>query len=167
MQPYQRASQQINRQQEAPGDFIKSAGITAAGFIGGGTILNRILPFLSRHIPTDIAVKGLTKIDKRFGKFFDNAAKIGSTVDRALKFIKDKFAPDEETPPPQTGSEALRQESLQKFNQQKKPRMVDELSQQFEQNYGQQQQAQQQRQKPNAQNTDQVLLAALEKILSM
>lgn len=163
MIPYQEASQAMKRQNESSIKNPIKAGLTAASFIGGGHILNRILPFLNKLIPVDIAVKGLTKVDPRFGKFFDTAAKRGSTADQAIQFIKNKFAPDEETPEPELASEERRQEALKQFNHQKKPRMVDELSQQFEQNYGQQTQNQQ----PNAQNTDQALLAALAKILEM
>lgn len=94
MQPYQQASEEILRQSKEPGKAIGALAKTAtgltAGLAGGGAILNRIMPFLSKYIDPDLAVKGLNKIDPRFGKFVSGALGQGMSVEDIGSFIKEK-----------------------------------------------------------------------------
>jgi hypothetical protein len=116
MQPYQEASQAIRKQGEMPLNVGKEAAFTAASIYGGGAVLKRVLPFLSKYIPQDLAIRGLNKIDPRFGKFIDTALNAGKTFEEAKDFIKKKAesSPEEE-------SEKTRTESLKKFNEKKEP----------------------------------------------
>lgn len=95
MQPYQQASEQIQRQGEAPFNIAKKAGGFALGAAGGAAI-SRILPFLSPYIPENLAIKGLNKIDPRFGKFINKSMSNGQTFDEVKGFIKDKVEEEEE-----------------------------------------------------------------------
>lgn len=93
MQPYQQASQEIQRQGEMPIRAAKAgAGLAlgAASSFAGSQIFQRIAPFLSQYIPQNIARKGFEKIDPRFGEFFDLAEKHGQTFESAKQFIADK-----------------------------------------------------------------------------
>ena len=90
MQPYQEASEAIQKRREAPGQFLKKAAIAAPSILGGGAIINRIMPLLNEFIPPNIASKGLEKIDSRFGKFIQGAIGNGSTMDEVMSFIKEK-----------------------------------------------------------------------------
>lgn len=93
MQPYQKASEEIRRQGEFPANAIKTAGslaVRAIPTIGGGLALGKVLPFLSKYIPEDLAIKGLSKIDPRFGKFIKMAMSNGKSFDEAKEFIREK-----------------------------------------------------------------------------
>jgi len=89
MQPYQQASQEIQRQGEMPIRAAKAGAGLALGF-AGSQIFQRVAPFLSQYIPQNIARKGIEKIDPRFGEFFDLAEKHGQTFEAAKQFIADK-----------------------------------------------------------------------------
>lgn len=104
MQPYQEASQEIRRQKDAPGKFLKTAALTLPAVAGGGAALSRIIPFLSDMIPTSLAAKGLAKVDPRMGKFIDGAVAAGHTIDEAIGFIKDKVEPSKQEPTKQNRS---------------------------------------------------------------
>lgn len=90
MQPYQSASEEVVRQQELPGKALGSIAKTAIGLAGGGAILNRVMPFLNKYIDPDLAVKGLNKIDPRFGKFVSGALGQGMSIEDIGSFIKEK-----------------------------------------------------------------------------
>jgi hypothetical protein len=92
MQPYQEASEEINRQAKAPLRALKTAG----SLIGGATIAGRIVPFLSKHIPGELMRKGISKIEPRLGKFIEGALNNGYDLDNVRSFISDKFSPKEE-----------------------------------------------------------------------
>lgn len=96
MQPYQEASEEIQRQNQMPGKALKSLSKTAVGLAGGGAILNRVAPFLNKMIPGDIAAKGLAKIDPRFSKFINGALEKGHTMEDVRGFIQDKISPEEQ-----------------------------------------------------------------------
>ncbi len=97
MQPYQEASREIQRQGEAPITALKTAGAVA----GSGLALKRVLPFLSKYIPQDFAIKGLSKVDPRFGTFINKALNEGADIDEVKDFIKSKVAPQEEEEEPE------------------------------------------------------------------
>lgn len=97
MQPYQSASQAIQRQSKEPGDFLKKAGATAASLAVGAPILGKVGSLLNKFVPSGIAAKGLGKLDSRFGQFIDGVIKTGGTQDDALEFIKGKI--DQENKP--------------------------------------------------------------------
>lgn len=93
MQPYQRASEETRKQAEMPIRALKTAGsigLTAATAYAGGAALNRVLPMLSKYIPEDLAIKGLSKIDPRFGTFINKAMQAGKSFDEVRDFIGEK-----------------------------------------------------------------------------
>lgn len=90
MQPYQLASKETQKEGELPLEALKTASSLGATALGGGLALNRVLPFLSKYISPELAIKGLTKIDPRFGKFIDLALKNGQSFDEVKDFIKEK-----------------------------------------------------------------------------
>lgn len=59
-------------------------------------MLNRILPLLNRILPNNVASKGLSKINPRFGKFITNAAMAGYGIEETLDFLRDQFESNEE-----------------------------------------------------------------------
>jgi len=95
MQPYQLAGKEIQRQKDAPMRHLKRGVAIGASVLAGGAVLSRILPLLSPLIPESIAVKGLTKVEPRLGKFINGAVAAGHTVGQALRLIKEKLQPEE------------------------------------------------------------------------
>lgn len=99
-QPYQKASEEIQRQQKLPGEVLKNVASAGATIAGGGAILGRIAPFLNRMIPADLAIKGLTKINPQLGKFIGGAMAAGYTAENALDIVREKTGEEE----PETSS---------------------------------------------------------------
>lgn len=96
MQPYQAASKRIIEQGSERENLAESAIGTAASIAGGSAIYGRIAPFLSKYIPTDLAVKGITKINPTLGKFVGGAIANGTNFEDVANFVKDKFGNKEE-----------------------------------------------------------------------
>lgn len=93
LQPYQRASQEIQRQSStglnAVGQ-VASTAIGGAGLAGGGAILSKIIPFLSKHIPTALAIKGIQRVAPKIGKFLQASMNQGHPIEEVFTFLKDK-----------------------------------------------------------------------------
>jgi hypothetical protein len=68
---------------------VTSAGIGAAA-IGSG-IGSKILPFINRHIPLDMAVKGINKVSPDLGKFLKKGVSEGLKVEDGLQYIKNQI----------------------------------------------------------------------------
>jgi hypothetical protein len=90
MQPYQEASEAIKRQQDAPSRYLKNAASLGLAATGGGAIASRILPFLNKYVPAEIAKKGLSKISPTISKFINGAINQGYTEEEAFDFIRNK-----------------------------------------------------------------------------
>ncbi len=94
MQPYQEVTKEIRRQGELPLKIAKNVGAVgsaaATAYLGGGAI-NRVLPFLSKYIPEDLVVKGLSKIDPRYGNFINKAMAAGKSIEEVKDFIGSKI----------------------------------------------------------------------------
>jgi hypothetical protein len=91
MEPYQAAGEEIIRQGEAPGKFVKKALSTATSLATGGIAATKVLPFLSKYIPENLAMKGLSKLDPRFGKFIQGAQERGFSFDDIKDFMGEKI----------------------------------------------------------------------------
>lgn len=108
MQPYQQASETIQRQNELPLDVLKTLGklgataLGTAGAYGGAShLIKQVTPFLSKYIPQDIATKALSKIDPRFGNFINKSLESGASFDEVRDFIKEKAEKNNEKDTPQ------------------------------------------------------------------
>jgi len=78
MQPYQRAGDLMREKSEQPLQLLKKGvglGVSAAGALGGASLVARALPFLAEGITAETAIKGLTSLNPKFGKFIDKALK--------------------------------------------------------------------------------------------
>lgn len=206
MQPYQKASEQVQNQSRVPGEALMKLGKVGASIVGGSAVLNRIAPFLNEHIPNNIASKALSKIDPRFGKFIQGSLANGQSMDEVMGFIKDKMSPEAEDKPKeqrniiqqyspelhkfmegqiQQGRPALEAGAVAQSNP-KFQKIIQKMSKDHKSDwsailqtvYGQAQQPQskaglqpeqqmQQQGQPQQGNSDQALMAALDKILKM
>ncbi len=87
---------------------LKKTGTTAlsiAASIGGGVLGSRILPFLNEFIPAETAIKGISQVSPKLGKFLQNGMNQGLSLRDGLDFIKNKIIP------PQTPEETVNTES--------------------------------------------------------
>lgn len=78
MQPYQEAGEEQIAQRSRP-------------FKVAAQLATRAMPFLNTYIPAKLAIKGLSKVDSRLGKFFDEAQKLGYGIEQIREFMSDKF----------------------------------------------------------------------------
>ncbi len=93
LQPYEKASEELIRQNNLPKKGLKAAGQFAGAALGSAA-LSRIAPLLSSFIPEDLAIKGLSKINPTLGKFVKNAINSGSSFDEVKSFIQEKVTPN-------------------------------------------------------------------------
>lgn len=88
----------MKRQSERPKRFVsgpigKAVGAAAlgaaatAGSAAFAPLLARAAPLLSEYIPQDLAIKGLSKISPKLGKFVDDALNSGFDFDEAKDFL--------------------------------------------------------------------------------
>lgn len=93
MNPYERTTDEMKRQAEGPKRFGKAAlsvgsALGAASFI---PLLSRAAPFLSQYIPENLAIKGLSKISPKFGKFVQEAIDGGYDFQQVKDFIGEQI----------------------------------------------------------------------------
>lgn len=94
MQPYQTATEEIKRQGDIPKNLVQQ-GASAAAAIGGASVFGKglaekALALASNYLPENLAIKGLTKLDARFGKMITLAVNAGQTGREAIDFIAGK-----------------------------------------------------------------------------
>lgn len=77
-------------------DTAKKGVKTAVGLgtaaLGAG-VSSKILPFLSEHIPTDLAWKGINKVAPEVGKFLKKGLSYGLDLKTGLDYIKQNIDP--------------------------------------------------------------------------
>jgi hypothetical protein len=89
---------QNKRMNSIPGNIAK-AGVST--ILGGGAVsaglkmASKIAPFLSEHIPLDLAMKGISKLSPQLGKFLQKGQSMGLDIKEGLDMLRDKVAPKE------------------------------------------------------------------------
>lgn len=74
-----------------------AASLAGAGALAtGGALASRIMPFLNKYIPVDLAIKGINKVSPRVGAFLKKGQEMGLDVEEGLNFIKEKISPQQE-----------------------------------------------------------------------
>jgi len=95
MRSDERAAQaEIERHQQR-GQSIKSGIKTAVGIgtsVVGAGVAGRLMPLLNSLIPTDIAVKGISKISPKLGEMLNEGMSSGLDIKEGLQFLKDKLS---------------------------------------------------------------------------
>lgn len=98
MQPWQQANEEIVEQGNRASNLAKNAaytGLSVASAFAGGGIASRVLPFLNKYIPENLARKGLEKASPALGRFVDTALGNGKSIDEVKDFIKQKIESSE------------------------------------------------------------------------
>lgn len=89
MQPFQRAAEETKSR---GGRQVRGA-LGIAGTFGGlaaTRLFSKALPLLNQYLPASLAIKGLSKIDRRLGNFARNAVSEGYTQDEAVDFMRNE-----------------------------------------------------------------------------
>ncbi len=100
MNPYEKTVQELKKQSEGPKRFAQKAiglGATAAG-ASFAPVLAKAAPFLSQYIPQQLAIKGLSKINPKFGKFIDDALNSNHEFEEVKDFIGSQVEKSQEQP---------------------------------------------------------------------
>ncbi len=102
MRPDEEANRaEIERDQRFRSNVAKGVGTAAT--LGAGAATARIMPFLSKFIPVDLAMKGLTKVSPKIADFLKRGQSMGLNVEEGIQYIRDSISPKEEKKSPETG----------------------------------------------------------------
>lgn len=88
---FSRPDERVLEEQQKKYGAIESGLKKGVKFASAAAIGAGILPFLSEHIPLDLAMKGINKLSPVLGKFLKDGQSIGLDVKEGLNLIKDKI----------------------------------------------------------------------------
>lgn len=92
MIPYRKATDSLIKQHERPAKLLKTAA--SIGLTGAGAALaSKALPFLSEYIPSELAMKGLSKVSPKLGKFVQEGLSLGKSFDEIKEFVGSQLSP--------------------------------------------------------------------------
>lgn len=168
MRPDERASEvEIERAHNFDKAF-KKAGTTAlaaGASIAGGGIATRLLPFFNEFVPIDLAVKGISKVSPKLGKFLQKGMQSGLDVKEGINYIKENLMPKEESEDLdeiQKGVQGLQQRAQGIMNA-----TPEQLYNNAKSSQGQPQQMPQQGQQVQRMNPEQELIQAMKEFSQM
>lgn len=102
----------LNRIAKTTANVGLAAGTAGVG-LAASKIGSKILPLLNEFIPTDFAIKGISKISPELGNFLKKGMEKGLDVKEGLNFIKDNIMSSEQakTEEPKKNKNIIEQES--------------------------------------------------------
>ncbi len=83
---------------------VAGAGIAAKAI---SPLASKIMPFINKYIPTDVALKGISKVSPEIGHMLESGMKQGLSINEGLDFLKNKLGSvkkESEEKPPQNRS---------------------------------------------------------------
>lgn len=105
MNSFEEAAEEMRRQSEGPKRFTQGAINVAktglglgAGVAGAATfapLLKKVAPFLSDYIPENLAIKGLSKLSPKLGKFVNKAFNNGFDFKEVKDFLGEQVKESE------------------------------------------------------------------------
>ncbi len=94
LRPDEQVTESEIRKAQGRSNELKS-GLQIGASLGtaslGKAAASKILPFLSEHIPTDLAFKGINKVVPGLGNFLKNGMSQGLSLKSGLDFLKKEF----------------------------------------------------------------------------
>jgi hypothetical protein len=91
MQPYQEASEESYKQSYRPFQAAATAAVPVAKAAIGG----KVMSLINKYIPESLAMKGLSKIDPRLGKFMALGQEMGHSFDELKSFLGERVQESE------------------------------------------------------------------------
>jgi len=96
MRPDEQANaSEISRDQSNRQMLRRGIGSISGLAVGGASA--RIMPFLSEHLPMDLAMKGLSKVAPGVADFLKKGQSAGLDIKQGMEFVKEKLTPREES----------------------------------------------------------------------
>lgn len=74
----------------------KSLALGVGSAALGASLTKKILPFLNDFIPTELALKGISKISPKIGEFLRKGQSMGLDVKQGMNFLKQKINGEDE-----------------------------------------------------------------------
>ena len=97
---------------------FRNVGKTAVGLATGASLTGigaKIAPFLNKYIPSDLAVKGISKISPQLGNILKKGQSMGLDIEEGLNFVKDQFLGSKKQEPAKQNLNIIEQESPELF----------------------------------------------------
>ncbi len=93
---------EIERDQQVRSTLGKAAKTAASAgtavALGPGGVGARVLPFLNKLIPAELAMKGLSKVSPKIANFLKRGQSLGLNVEEGIQYLRDSIKPNEEKP---------------------------------------------------------------------
>lgn len=100
MRPDEEANRaEIERDQRFRSNVAKGVGTAATLATGAATA--RVMPFLSKFIPVDLAMKGLNKVSPKIADFLKKGQSMGLNIEEGLDYLRENITPKKQEPPKQ------------------------------------------------------------------
>lgn len=99
MRPEERSVQsEVERDQQFRKNVGKGVGtaVGAATALAAGAATARIIPFLNKMIPADLALKGLAKVSPKVADFLKRGQSMGLNIEEGLQYLRDGISSKEE-----------------------------------------------------------------------
>lgn len=71
-----------------------AVGVSTA--LGAGGATSRIIPFLSKMVPVDLAMKGLAKVSPKLGDFLKRGQSMGLNIEEGIQYLRDNIGTKKE-----------------------------------------------------------------------
>lgn len=95
---------ETRKAQTRTGQAKSALGLGASALAGASGLSSKVLPFLSEHIPVDLAMKGINKIAPKLGEFLKSGLSQGLSVESGLDYLKEQFKTSEAKNPKEEGN---------------------------------------------------------------
>lgn len=148
LRPDQEASSHEMEKARGRDKYLKKGIGTALGVASTGGAVglsSKLIPFLSKYVPIDLAIKGISKVSPKLGDFLKNGMSKGLDLKEGLDFLRTQLGKEEEAAPiisPEKQKETqVKQEAVKKFKvhkekKEKKQTVFQRETERFSQHYG-------------------------------
>ena|SRR6187551_1241099 len=89
-----------------------SSAVSLGGAMAGAGAFTKVLPFLSEHIPLDMAIKGISKVSPKVGDFLRRGQESGLDLKEGLEFIKEKITGNKQNLPEEKNAIQMHSQKL-------------------------------------------------------
>lgn len=107
------------------GGAAASAPIRSAG----GKLASKIMPFLNKYVPMDLAIKGISKVSPEVGNFLKKGMSMGLDAEEGLNFLRDRIEPKEETQKEEPKKEAEKKNIVEMYSPELHQFILDQMNQ--------------------------------------